>query len=72
MFDVSKDNLCNWMRRPTEDQEVPGSTPAEVGNILLWKTDHEIFSTVMPSIPLFQEGQMSVSGKRMCTILVTA
>ena len=28
--------------------------------------DHEIFSTVI----LIQEGQLSVSGKRMCTILV--
>ena len=25
----------SWMRRPTGDQEVMGSTPAEVGNILL-------------------------------------
>ena len=32
--------------------------------------DHEIFSTVIPSLPLIQEGQLSVSGKRMCTILV--
>ena len=24
----------SWMRRPTGDQEVAGSTPAEVGNIL--------------------------------------
>ena len=24
----------SWMRRPTGDQEVVGSTPAEVGNIL--------------------------------------
>ena len=26
-----------WMRRPTGDQEVTGSTPAEVGNILSWR-----------------------------------
>ena len=32
--------------------------------------DHEIFSTVILSLPLIQEGQMSVSGERMCTILV--
>ena len=32
--------------------------------------DHEIFSTVILSLPLIQEGQLSVSGKRMCTILV--
>ena len=32
--------------------------------------DHEIFSTVILSLPLIQEGQLSVSGKRMCTMLV--
>ena len=32
--------------------------------------DHEIFSTVVLSLPLIQEGQLSVSGERMCTILV--
>ena len=32
--------------------------------------DHEIFSTVILSLPVIQEGQLSVSGKRMCTILV--
>ena len=32
--------------------------------------DHEIFSTVILSFPLIQEGQLSVSAERMCTILV--
>ena len=32
---------------------------------------HEVFSTVILSLPLIQEGQLSVSGERMCTILVT-
>ena len=32
--------------------------------------DHEVFSTVILSLPLIQEGQLSVSGERMCTILV--
>ena len=32
--------------------------------------DYEIFSTVILSLPLIQEGQLSVSGERMCTILV--
>ena len=32
--------------------------------------DHEIFSTVIPSLPLIQEGKLSVSCERMCTILV--
>ena len=32
--------------------------------------DHELFSMVILSLPLIQEGQLSVSGERMCTILV--
>ena len=32
--------------------------------------DREIFSTVILSLPLIQEGQLSISGERMCTILV--
>ena len=32
--------------------------------------DHEIFSTVILSLPLIQEGQLAVSGERMCTVLV--
>ena len=34
------------------------------------ETDAEIFSTVILSLPLIQEGQLSVSGERMCTILI--
>ena len=54
----------SWMRRPTGDQEVAGSTPAEVGNILSWRLIMK-FSTVVLSLPLIQEGQLSVSGERM-------
>ena len=32
--------------------------------------DHEMFSTVILSLPLIQEGQLLVSGERMCTLLV--
>ena len=32
--------------------------------------DHRIFSTVILSFPLIQEGQLSVSGERMCTSTV--
>ena len=58
----------SWMRHLTGD--VAGSTPAEVGNMEIVEIDHEIFSTVILSLPLIQEGQLSVSGERMCTILV--
>ena len=64
-FCTSRPRWFIWMRRPTGDQEVAGSTLTEVGNI-----DHEIFSTVILSLLLIQEGQLSVSGDRMCTILV--
>ena len=32
--------------------------------------ENEIFSTVILSLPLIQEGQLSIFGERMCTILV--
>ena len=49
----------SWMRHPTGDQEVA-----------FVETDNEIFSAVILSLPLIQEGQLSVSGERVCTILV--
>ena len=68
-FSLNRPQWLNWIRHPTGDQEVAGSTPAEVGNSFV-EIDHEIFSTVILSRPLIQEGQLSVSGERMCTILV--
>ena len=38
----------------------------------LVETDHEIFSRDIFSLPLIQERQLSVSGKRMCTYWLTA
>ena len=54
---------------PTCDQEVVGSTPAKLAMFFL-EIDHEIFSMVILSLSLIQEGQLSVSGGRMCTIPV--
>ena len=51
----------------TGDLEVTGSIP------LGWQhsfVDHEIFSMVILSLTLIQEGQLSVSGERICTLLV--
>ena len=58
------------MRLPTGDQEVAGSTPRRGRQHSFVETDHEIFSMVILSLPLIQEGQLSVSGERMCIILV--
>ena len=51
------------------DQEVAGVTPPGRQHSFIG-IDHEIFSTVILSLLLIQDGQLSVSGKRMCTILV--
>ena len=51
--------------RPTGDQD-----PRRGRQNSFVEIDHEIFSTVILSLPLIQEGQLSVSGERMCTILV--
>ena len=60
-----------WMHHPTGDQEVAGSNPRRGRQHSFVEINHEIFSTVILSLPLIQEGQLSVSGERMCTILVS-
>ena len=49
----------------------PGFDPRRGRQHSFVEIDHEIFSTVVISLPLIQEGQLSVSGERMCTILVS-
>ena len=43
---------------------MPGRQPSfmEIG--------HEVFSAVIRSLPLIQEGQLSVSGERICIIVL--
>ena len=48
-----------------------GFNPRRGRQYSFMEIDHEIFSTVILSLPLIQEGQLSVSGERMCTILVS-
>ena len=54
----------------TVDQEVAGSTPARLATF--FHIDHEIFYTVILSLQLIQEGQLSVSGKTVWTVLVNS
>ena len=49
----------------TGDQEVMGSIPSGSGNILSWRLIMKCFYG--HSFPMIQEGQLSVSGKRLCT-----
>ena len=60
----------SWMRCPTGDQEVAGFSPRRGRQHSFVEIDREIFSAVILSLPLIQEGQLSVSGERMYTILV--
>ena len=55
--------------RPTGDQEIAGSFPPGRQHSFV-EIYHELFCTFILSLLLIQEGQLSVSGKRMCTILV--
>ena len=50
--------------------EAHGFNPRRGRQHSFMEIDHEIFSMVILSLPLIQEGQLSVSGKKMCTILV--
>ena len=56
-------------RGPTGDQEVASLIPAVSSDILSWKFEHEIFSSVILSLLLIQEGQLSVSDKRGLSLL---
>ena len=47
-----------------------GFNPHRVRQHSFMEIDHEIFSMVILSLPLIQEGQLSVSDERMCTLLV--
>ena len=55
--------------RPTCNQGVTGST-LQCRQRTFVEIDHEILSTAIFSLPLIQEGQLSVSCERMCPILV--
>ena len=52
---------------PTGDQEVAGSIPAGSATFFCGALIMKYF---LRSLPLIHEGQLSVSGERMCTLLV--
>ena len=48
----------------------PGFKPRRDRQHSFMEIDHEVFSVVILSLRLIKEGHLSVSGERMCTILV--
>ena len=53
--------------RSTSDQEIAGSNAAMSGNIISRRLIMNFFSTVILSLLRIQDGQLSVSGERMCS-----
>ena len=67
LITYSRPRWLSWTRRPTGGR---GFNPRPDRQHSFVEIDHVIFSMVIFSLPLIQEGQLSVSGERMCTILV--
>ena len=67
---VSQPQWLSRMRVQLETRRSRVQPPPQGRQHSFVEIDHEIISTVILSLPLIQEGQLSVSGKRMYTILV--
>ena len=58
--------------RPTGDQEVAGSTPAKVGNILSWRLIMKYFLRSFSPFRRFQEGSCQFLAKECAQYWLTA
>ena len=61
-----------YMRRPTADQEVAGSTPAEVGNILSWRLIMKYFLRSFSPFRWFKKGSCQFLAKECAQYWLTA
>ena len=62
----------SWMRRPTGDQEVAGSTPAEVGNILSWRLIMKYYLRSFSPFRCFKKGSCQFLAKECAQYWLTA
>ena len=69
---VSRPRWLSWMRRPTGDQEVTGSTPAEVGNILSWRLIMKYFLRSFSPFRWFKKGSCQFLAKECAQYWLTA
>ena len=60
----------SWMHVRPVIMRLQVRPPTQVCNVLSWRLIMKWFFRVILSLPLIQEGQLSVSGKRMCAILL--
>ena len=62
----------SWMRRPTGDQEIAGSTPNEVGNILSWRLIMKYFLRSFSPFRWFKKGSCQFLAKECAQYWLTA
>ena len=62
----------NSVSRPTGDQEVAGSTPAEVGNILSWRLIMKYFLRSFSPFRWFKKGSCQFLAKEYAQYWLTA
>ena len=76
-FSIPLSHICrprwlSWIRRPTGDQEVAGSTPAEVGNILSWRLIMKYFQRSFSPFRWFKKGSCQFLAKECAQYWLTA
>ena len=69
---VTRPRWLSWMHRPTGDQEVAGSTPAEVGNILSWILIMKYFLRSFSPFRWFKKGSCQFLAKECAQYWLTA
>ena len=69
---ISRPRWLSWMRRPTGGQEVAGSTPAEVGNILSWRLIVKYFLRSFSPFRWFKKGSCQFLAKDCAQYWLTA
>ena len=69
---VSRPRWLSWMCRPTGDQEVAGSTPSEVGNILSWKLIRKYFLRSFSPFRWYKKGSCQFLAKECAQYWLTA
>ena len=68
----SRPRWLNWMRHPIGDQEVAGSTPAEVGNRISWRLIMKYFLRSFSSFRWFKKGSCQCLAKECAQYWLTA
>ena len=69
---VCRPRWLSWMCRPTRDQEVAGSIPAEVGNILSWRLIMKYFLRSFSPFRWFKKGSCQFLAKECAQYWLTA